>query len=53
MIMSEIAKRVRAGEKVKCPLCHKGTIRPIGDPKTTHFFECDYCKRHISETAKH
>ena len=34
---------LRNGNKLFCPLCHKGRINTPYDPKTSHHFYCDAC----------
>lgn len=41
--MIEKMKKLRNGENVPCKQCNKGTLKPIGDSKTTHCFVCDNC----------
>lgn len=41
-------KKLRAGEKVKCPECEKGVITTNSDPKISHFFKCTHCNLKIN-----
>ena len=49
----EMIEIMRTGKAVDCPICHKGKWRAIGDPETTHCFQCDHCKAHIILTVAH
>ena len=42
-MLDDIVKRLRKGESVKCPLCEKGVLEPIGNYKTTYAFKCSEC----------
>lgn len=46
--VGDMIKRLRNGEKVECPDCHKGIIRTPYDTKISHYFECDKCKFKIN-----
>ena len=46
--VGDMIKRLRNGEKVECPDCHKGIIRTPYDTKIRHYFECDKCKFKIN-----
>lgn len=39
--IGEMMRKLRQGEKVECPECHKGFIVTPYDPKKSHYFECD------------
>lgn len=39
--IGEMMRKLRQGEKVECPECHKGSIVTPYDPAKTHYFECD------------
>ena len=41
-------KKLRAGEKVKCPECKNGIIKTKYDSKTSHHFKCDKCGMQIN-----
>ena len=36
-------KKLRNGEKVKCPECKEGIFCTNHDPKTSHHFKCNKC----------
>ncbi len=40
----ERIKKMRNGEKIKCPRCEDGFFSAVGDPKTTKVFRCDGCQ---------
>lgn len=42
--IGEMIKKLKNGEKIECPDCHKGVVTAPNDPKTSHFFKCDKCK---------
>lgn len=42
-MLDDIVKRLRNGEVVKCPLCEKGKLEPVGDYRTTYAFRCSGC----------
>ena len=46
-------KKMRNGEKIKCPRCKDGYFFAIGDPKTTRVFSCDTCETGMVLTAAH
>lgn len=37
-------KKLRSGEKVKCPECSEGIITTKYNPETSRFFHCTKCK---------
>ena len=37
-------KKMRNGEKIKCPKCKDGFFAAIGNPETTKVFRCDTCE---------
>ncbi len=41
-------KKLRNGEKVKCPECKEGMFHTEHDPKTSHHFKCDKCGSSIN-----
>lgn len=47
MNLHEILVRLREGQKVICPLCNKGMLKPVNnsDYKTTHGFKCSCCEK--------
>lgn len=45
---SLLISELREGKKVECPFCHKGTLKAVGDCKTTHGFYCDHCNEQIN-----
>lgn len=44
----ERLKKMRNGEEVPCKHCVDGTMRAIGDYKTTHCYVCDKCGSKIN-----
>lgn len=46
----DIISLLRSGEKVICPLCLKGELKPYAesDCKTTHGFQCNNCKETLN-----
>lgn len=44
----DLFTRLHAGEKIKCNVCKKGIIKPMGDGpiERESSFECDNCKAH-------
>lgn len=42
-MLDDMVKRLRKGEAVKCPLCEKGVLEPVGDYQTTYAFKCSEC----------
>ena len=49
----ERMRRMRNGEKIKCPLCEDGFWSAVGDPKTTKVFRCDGCQKSLVQTIRH
>ena len=47
---NERIKKMRNGEKIKCPRCEKGYISAVGEPEKTNVFRCDTCETGISLT---
>lgn len=43
IVLEDIVKRLRKGEKVECPLCQNGYLEPVGDYRTTYAFRCNGC----------
>ena len=48
LITDEAIKKVRQGQEATCPLCKKGKLVPVGNPKTTKSFYCDACKEKLN-----
>lgn len=46
--LNEIVKRLRNGEEVTCPICHKGKMEGVGDYKTTKCFKCNDCGKRLN-----
>ena len=46
--VDEAIKKVRQGQEATCPLCKKGKLIPVGNPKTTKSFYCDTCKEKLN-----
>lgn len=44
----ELFTRLHTGENIKCNVCKRGIIRPMGDGpiEKENSFECDNCKAH-------
>ena len=53
IIMNDNVKRMRNGEKIKCPRCEHGFFSAVGDPKTTNVFRCDSCETGMVLTIPH
>ena len=51
--MNDNVKRMRNGEKIKCPRCKDGYFSAVGDPKTTNVFRCDTCETGMVLTIAH
>jgi uncharacterized protein (DUF983 family) len=49
--MSENVKKMRNGEKIKCPRCENGYIAAVGNPKIANVFKCDTCKTGMTLTV--
>ncbi len=39
----ERIRRMRNGERIKCPKCDKGYWVALGTPETAYAFHCDSC----------
>lgn len=46
-MLDDIVKRLRKGEEVRCPLCEKGNLEPVGDCRTTNSFRCSACGQRL------
>lgn len=42
--VDEAIEKVRQGKEGICPVCKKGKLIAVGNPKTTKAFHCDTCK---------
>lgn len=42
--VDEAIEKVRQGKEAICPVCKKGKLIAVGNPKTTKAFHCDTCK---------
>ncbi len=50
---NERIKKMRNGEKIKCPRCEEGFISAVGDPQKTKVFRCDKCQTGMVLTVPH
>lgn len=50
---NERIKKMRSGEKIKCPKCEDGFISAVGEPKSTKVFRCDHCQTGMVLTVPH
>ncbi len=37
-------RKMRNGERIKCPHCENGYFSAVGDPEKTKVFRCDSCQ---------
>lgn len=44
----ETMLRIRKGEDVECPICHKGHFKPLGDRSKATTFHCSNCGETLS-----
>lgn len=47
----ERIKRMRSGERIKCPRCEKGYISAVGAPDVANVFKCNKCGNSIVLTV--
>ena len=45
--MNDNVKKMRNGEKIKCPKCEDGYFSAVGDPQKPNVFRCDVCEAAI------
>ena len=45
--MHRFVSLLRNGNKLLCPLCHRGRMITSHDPKISHHFYCDSCKENL------
>ena len=42
--LEQLVKKLRSGEKVKCPVCEQGYVVPV-----TNGYACEHCKTKLNE----